>query len=258
MMVLQIKNITKNFGGISALTDVTFHVNEGEIFGLIGPNGAGKTTMFNVITNMFAPTSGEVVFSGEKISGEKPYLITEKGICRTFQNIRLFSQMSVLDNVLVGGHCRSSSGVLKSVFRTKTQKKEEKQNYDYAQELLELVGLSAYADTIAENLAYGQQRRLEIARALASHPKLLLLDEPAAGMNETETDNLFELIKKVQKRGVTILLIEHDMPFVMKLCDRITVLNFGKKLAEGTPEEIQSNQEVIEAYLGSEEDDEIA
>jgi branched-chain amino acid transport system ATP-binding protein len=257
-MVLELKNITKNFGGISALTDVTFKINEGEIFGLIGPNGAGKTTMFNVITNMFPPTSGEISFLGDKISGIKPHKITDKGICRTFQNIRLFSQMSVIENVLVGGHCRSKSGVFSSVFRTKSQRKEEGGLHETAIELLELVGLSSYQDVVAENLAYGQQRRLEIARALASNPRLLLLDEPAAGMNETETEDLFDLIKKVQKRGITVLLIEHDMPFVMKLCDRITVLNFGKKLAEGTPEEIQNNQDVIEAYLGSEEDDQIA
>jgi branched-chain amino acid transport system ATP-binding protein len=257
-MVLELKNITKNFGGISALTDVSFKINKGEIFGLIGPNGAGKTTMFNVITNMFLPTSGEINFLGETISGIKPHKITDKGICRTFQNIRLFSQMTVLENVLVGGHCRSTSGVLSSVFRTKSQRTEEENTRKVATELLELVGLSSYEDVIAENLSYGQQRRLEIARALASNPSLLLLDEPAAGMNETETENLFELIKKVQQRDVTVLLIEHDMPFVMKLCDRITVLNFGKKLAEGTPEEIQNNQDVIEAYLGSEEDDQIA
>ncbi|MFJ7952694.1 ABC transporter ATP-binding protein [Lysinibacillus sp. NPDC096418] len=257
-MVLELKNITKNFGGISALTDVSFKINEGEIFGLIGPNGAGKTTMFNVITNMFPLTSGQISFLGEDISGIKPHKITDKGICRTYQNIRLFSQMTVLENVLVGGHCRSSSGVFRSVFRTKSQRIEEEDMYETAKELLELVGLAQFEDVVAENLAYGQQRRLEIARALSSKPKLLLLDEPAAGMNETETEDLFDLIKQVQKRGITILLIEHDMPFVMKLCDRITVLNFGKKLAEGTPEEIQNNQDVIEAYLGSEEDDQIA
>lgn len=257
-MVLELTKITKNFGGISALTDVSFKIEQGQIFGLIGPNGAGKTTMFNIITNMFLPTSGEISFLGENISGIKPHKITDKGICRTFQNIRLFSQMSVLENVLVGGHCRSKSGVLHSVFRTKKQRNEENEMHAKSIELLELVGLSDYQETIAENLAYGQQRRLEIARALASNPKLLLLDEPAAGMNESETDDLFDLIKKVQKRGVTVLLIEHDMPFVMKLCDRIAVLNFGKKLAEGTPEEIQNNQAVIEAYLGSEEEDQIA
>jgi branched-chain amino acid transport system ATP-binding protein len=257
-MVLKIKNICKNFGGISALTDVSFSLNEGEIFGLIGPNGAGKTTMFNIITNMFPPTSGEITFLEDKITGIKPHKITDKGICRTFQNIKLFSQMTALENVLVGGHSRSKSGVLSSVFHTKSQRMEEERLHAKAIELLELVGLSTYSDVIAENLAYGQQRRLEIARALASEPKLLLLDEPAAGMNETETDDLYFLIKKVQKLGVTVLIIEHDMPLVMKLCDRMMVLNFGKKLAEGTPEEIQNNQEVIEAYLGKEEDDQIA
>ena len=257
-MILEIKNITKNFGGISALTDVSFSINKGEIFGLIGPNGAGKTTMFNMITNMFAPTSGEIIFDGEQITGIKPYQITDKGICRTFQNIRLFPQMNVLENIMVGGHSRTRSGVLKSVLRTKSQRNEETKLREFARDLMELVGLSNYDEVIAENLSYGQQRRLEIARALASNPKLLLLDEPAAGMNETETESLFDLIKKVQARGVTVLIIEHDMPLVMKLCDRITVLNFGKKLAEGTPEEIQNNQTVIEAYLGSEEDDDIA
>lgn len=254
-MVLEIKNISKNFGGISALTDVSFSVNEGEIFGLIGPNGAGKTTMFNMITNLFPPTSGEITFLGKNITGLKPYKITEQGICRTFQNIRLFSQMTALENVMVGGHCRSHAGVFSSVFRTKGQKQEEKKLFETAMELLELVGLLNEKDVASENLAYGQQRRLEIARALASNPKLLLLDEPAAGMNETETASLFDLIKTVQSRGVTVLIIEHDMPLVMKLCDRITVLNFGKKLAEGTPSEIQANQAVIEAYLGAEEDE---
>lgn len=257
-MVLKIQNICKNFGGISALTDVSFSVNEGEIFGLIGPNGAGKTTMFNVITNLFTPTSGEITFLGEKITGIKPFKITDKGICRTFQNIRLFTQMTSIENVLVGGHSRSKSGVLSGVFHTKSQRLEEERLHAKAITLLELVGLYNQRDIVSENLSYGQQRRLEIARALASDPKLLLLDEPAAGMNETETDDLFYLIKKVQQLGITILLIEHDMPLVMKLCDRITVLNFGKKLAEGTPEEIQNNPAVIEAYLGSEEDDEIA
>ncbi|MDQ0219216.1 ABC transporter ATP-binding protein [Peribacillus cavernae] len=257
-MVLEIKNICKNFGGISALTDVSIRINEGEIYGLIGPNGAGKTTMFNIITNMFPPTTGDITFFNRRITGIKPHNITDLGICRTFQNIRLFSQMTTLENVMVGAHCRSKAGVLSGVFRPKSQRTEEQQIREKAIELLELVGLSEYHDVVSENLAYGQQRRLEIARAIASDPKLLLLDEPAAGMNETETANLFDLIKQVQARGVTVLIIEHDMPLVMKLCDRITVLNFGKKLAEGTPEEIQNNPAVIEAYLGSEEDDEIA
>ncbi|MBS4189572.1 ABC transporter ATP-binding protein [Bacillus sp. FJAT-49705] len=257
-MVLKIKSISKNFGGISALTDVSFSIEEGEIFGLIGPNGAGKTTMFNMITNLFPPSSGEITFAGEIITGIKPHLITEKGICRTFQNIRLFPQMSALENVMVGGHSRSKSGVFSSVIRTKAQRNEEARLRGSAIELLELVGLSDGIGTEAENLSYGQQRRLEIARALASKPKLLLLDEPAAGMNETETDDLFDLIKKVQARGITVLIIEHDMPLVMKLCDRILVLNFGKKLAEGTPKDIQNNKAVIEAYLGSEEDEQSA
>ncbi|KGR77506.1 ABC transporter ATP-binding protein [Ureibacillus manganicus] len=254
-MVIEVKNITKNFGGISALKDVSFSINKGEIFGLIGPNGAGKTTMFNMITNIYEPTSGEIIFQGENITGIKPYKITEKGICRTYQNIRLFSQMSTLHNVMVGGHSQSHSGVFSSVFRTKAQRKEEQLLIERSEELLELVGLLEHKDTIAENLAYGQQRRLEIARALASNPSLLLLDEPAAGMNEKETDSLYDLIKTVQSRGITVLIIEHDMPLVMKLCDRITVLNFGEKLAEGTPEEIQNNEAVIEAYLGKEEDE---
>ena len=257
-MVLEIKKISKNFGGIQALTDVSFSVKEGEVLGLIGPNGAGKTTMFNMITAMYPPSSGEISFIGNTLSKLKPHEITKLGICRTFQNIRLFSELSVRENVMVGNHCRLSTGVWQSVFRTKHQKQEEAEVLRRSDEILEIVGLIDNRFTVAKNLSYGEQRRLEIARALASEPKLLLLDEPAAGMNEKETNDLFDLIKKIQKLNITVLLIEHDMPLVMRICSRIIVLNFGKKIAEGTPNSIQNNKEVIEAYLGVEEEDELA
>ena len=254
MTVLEVKNIAKRFGGIQALTDVNFAVDAGEVFGLIGPNGAGKTTMFNMITAMFPQTSGDILFMGENLAGKKPHEITEVGICRTFQNIRLFPDMTVLENVTVGEHCRTKSGVWSSVFRTKKQKTEEAGIRDRARALLELVNLADQEDNFADNLSYGQQRRLEIARALASNPKLLLLDEPAAGMNEKETNDLFDLIHKIKAKGITVLLIEHDMPLVMRICDRIAVLNFGREIALGTPDEIKNNPEVIEAYLGKEEE----
>lgn len=257
-MVLKVNKISKQFGGITALSDVSFSIEKGEILGLIGPNGAGKTTMFNMITAVLSPTSGDILLAEEKINKLKPHQITEKGICRTFQNIRLFPEMTVIENVMIGTHSQTKSGVWSSVFRTKSQKGEEKWIHEKASELLDTVNLLNEQETIAKNLAYGQQRRLEIARALASDPKLLLLDEPAAGMNERETEELHQLIMKIRAMGITVLLIEHDMPLVMKTCDRIVVLNFGEKIAEGEPKAIQTNPEVIKAYLGSEGDDDIA
>jgi branched-chain amino acid transport system ATP-binding protein len=252
--LLSLRNIGKTFGGLSALSDISFDVRPGEIVGVIGPNGAGKTTLFNLVTSVFSPTAGEVMFDGERISGLPPHAITKRGIARTFQNIRLFSTMTVEENVMVGRHCRSGAGIWRGVLRTRGERREEREILGKTRELLALVGLSgADRGRAAGSLPYGHQRRLEIARALATEPRLLLLDEPVAGMNDAETQDVFVLIKRVQALGVTILLIEHDMSLVMKACDRLVVFNFGRKIAEGAPTEIRDDPRVIEAYLGASE-----
>ena len=254
-MLLDMRNVTMSFGGVTALRDVSFSVRDGEILGLIGPNGAGKTTLFHVVTAMIRGASGEVVFGGERIGGLATHRIARRGVGRTFQNIRLFPEMTARENVMVGRHTRSRAGVWRSVFRTPGQREEEELVRRKTDELLALVGLRGQEDVVASALPYGYQRRLEIARALAGEPKLLLLDEPVAGMNESETQEIHHLIRKIRDLGVTVILIEHDMSLVMQVCDRLVVLHFGEKIAEGTPEEIRNNPDVIAAYLGREEED---
>ncbi len=254
-MLLEMQNVGKQFGGLTALSDMSFQVDEGEIFGIIGPNGAGKTTLFNLMTGIYQPSSGDIIFDGISVKGNKPHQIIDRGMARTFQNIRLFGGMTVLENVLIGRHDRLKSGFLTSVLHTKSQREEEAAAEEKAREVLSFVGLEKDADRPATELPYGKQRKLEIARALASDPKLILLDEPAAGMNDSETAALTKLIHKIRENyKTTIILIEHDMHLVMTLCDRLIVVNFGEKLAEGTPEQIRNNPAVVEAYLGKEEE----
>ena len=253
--MLKVEHLCLSFEGLKAVNDVSLHVEKGTVTALIGPNGAGKTTTFNLVAGFYKPDSGKIILDGEDITGLRSYKVCEKGIGRTYQVIKLFGGMSVLDNVLVGMHSRLKSSFWSSVFRTRKSAAEEKAAHEKAMDLLKLMGLEMYASLPASSLAYGQQRRLEIARALASDPKLLLLDEPAAGMNSTEKFELNDRIRQIIAMGVTVLIVEHDMAMVMNIADKIFVLNSGQLLAEGTSEEISSNEAVIEAYLGRGDDE---
>jgi branched-chain amino acid transport system ATP-binding protein len=249
--ILKVSGVSKRFGGLQALSDVGITITKGQVYGLIGPNGAGKTTFFNVLTGLYTPDSGSFELGGKPYKPTAVHEVAKAGIARTFQNIRLFAEMTALENVMVGRHVRTGSGLIGAVFRTKSFKSEEAAIAKRAQELLDYVGIGRFTQYKARTLSYGDQRRLEIARALATDPKLIALDEPAAGMNASEKVVLQQLIDQIRRDGRTILLIEHDVKLVMGLCDRLTVLDYGKQIAEGTAAEVQKNEKVIEAYLGA-------
>jgi len=248
--LLEARGIGKRFGGLTALDEVSLTINKGEVYGLIGPNGAGKTTFFNVLTGAYIPDDGEFVFDGTELPTGKPHRVVEQGIARTFQNIRLFREMTALENVMAGHHIRTRANIWGILTQSRHTREEERLTTERAYELLRYVGIERFARTVAKNLSYGDQRRLEIARALATEPRLLALDEPAAGMNATETGQLRQLIEQIRHDGTTVLLIEHDVKLVMGLCDRLAVLDFGRKIAEDVPAVVQKDEAVISAYLG--------